>query len=330
MLKINVTGNLRSIAESAWISTISEVAAKSRSDQDVEKVVEFLSENLHTSPFEVVTITIETNDKSKLSQYACCQYSKWTQIDNKYYLTTDLLNFTKSSYYSNFESSLWKAFEMENPKLAEFSRKINFGKKQDIPKDYTEEFKDIVDVNLISYHNHVSEDHSRITWRVKCPLSIAVQILRHRTASFNMVSGRYKTIRQELIGIPNDIFAMLDRVDSKGDNSIGDLLDDMMSKMDRSKENYLKTMKELKRCKDLKFITNDDYKRMREYVRFVLPEGRMTELYITMYLTDFKRFLFLRNSTHAQIEHIAVAQLMKKELEKYIEKNNLQKIIENK
>ena len=69
---------------------------------------------------------------------------------------------------------------------------------------------------------------------------------------------------------------------------------------------------------------------MREYVRFVLPEGRMTELYITMYLSDFKRFLFLRNSTHAQIEHIAVAQLMKKTLEDYIEENNLQKIIENK
>ena len=103
MLKINVTGSLRGIAESAWISTMSEVRAKSRSDKDVEKVVSFLAENLHTSPFEVVTITIVTTDKQSITEYACCPYSKYSFTNNKYYLTTDLLNFAKNSYYSQFE-----------------------------------------------------------------------------------------------------------------------------------------------------------------------------------------------------------------------------------
>ena len=240
MLKINVTGNLRSIAESAWISTMSEVRAKSRTDKDVEKVVSFLAENLHTSPFEVVTITIETTDKSNIAGYTSCQYSKYSYVGHHYF-TTDLLNFAKSSYYNQFSSSVWQKFSKENPKLAEFVRKINFNKKQDIPEDHTKDFNDIVDVSLISYHTSVTEDHNRITWRVRCPLSIAVQILRHRTASFNMVSGRYKTIRQELIGIPKDIISILDTVDSNGDNSVGDFVDDIMSKMDRSKETYLKT-----------------------------------------------------------------------------------------
>ena len=34
-------------------------------------------------------------------------------------------------------------------------------------------------------------------------------------------------------------------------------------------------MKELKKCKTEKTMTNDEYKRMREYVRFILPEGRL-------------------------------------------------------
>ena len=40
-------------------------------------------------------------------------------------------------------------------------------------------------------------------------------------------------------------------------------------------------------------LTNDEYKRMREYVRFILPEGRLTELYITMYLDDLDNFLII-------------------------------------
>ena len=91
----------------------------------------------------------------------------------------------------------------------------------------------------------------------------------------------------------------------------------MVYKMDSSKQSYLKMMKELKRCKTKKFLSNSDYKRMREYVRFILPEGRMTELYITFYMPDFKNFLMLRNSDHAQIEHIWIAQEMEKVLNNY-------------
>ncbi len=84
--------------------------------------------------------------------------------------------------------------------------------------------------------------------------------------------------------------------------------------MKSSKSKYLKIMKELKRCKTDKVLTNEEYKRMREYARFILPEGRMTELYVSMYMDDFYHYLKLRDSSHAQIEHIALAQLMKKSL----------------
>lgn len=86
--------------------------------------------------------------------------------------------------------------------------------------------------------------------------------------------------------------------------------------MDGLKSKYLNIMKNLKKEKDIKSITNPEYKRMREVARFILPEGRMTELYVSMYMDDFENFLKLRDSEHAQTEHIALAQLMKKSLKK--------------
>ena len=89
-------------------------------------------------------------------------------------------------------------------------------------------FEKQMKVELIDFHNVGLDSHARATWRVKCPLSIAVQMLRHRTASFNMVSGRYKTIRQEVVGIPGDIIKILDSVDYKDSkNELGDLVDDI-------------------------------------------------------------------------------------------------------
>jgi hypothetical protein len=59
-MNIKATGNLRSIADSAWISTTGEIAAKKRSDEDVDKVTKFLAKNMHTSPFECVTLELSS------------------------------------------------------------------------------------------------------------------------------------------------------------------------------------------------------------------------------------------------------------------------------
>ena len=318
MITMNKTGDMRSIANSAWISTISESRAKTRTDEDVDRVVCFLAEHLHTSPFESVTLSFVQKDLDYLdnanSDILSLSSNKYSKVSNFQYgvsVTIDLLNFAKHSYASSFKNDLWKIFEKDEERLSQIIKMFDFSKTENSPKDETKSFPHEVDVELVSFHKGLSKSESRATWRVKCPLSIAVQILRHRTASFNMVSGRYKTIRQELVGIPSDISQILKSADSNGENSMVSLTEKMMDIMDENKTHYLSMMKELKRCKTNKLITNDEYKRMREYVRFILPEGRLTELYISMYLDDLDNFLMLRNSSHAQIEHIAVAQLMK-------------------
>jgi len=321
MIVMTKTGDMRSIANSAWISTISESRAKTRTDEDVDRVVCFLAEHLHTSPFESVTLSFV---QSKLDYIKDANLDILSLLNNKYSkasnfkdgvsVTIDLLNFSKHSCFNSFENDLWKIFEKDEPRLSQIVKMLDFSKKESFTEDETKSFPHEVDVELVSFHEGLSRSESRATWRVKCPLSIAVQILRHRTASFNMVSGRYKTIRQELVGIPEDISEILKSSNSNGENDMTSLTEKMIDIMDESKTHYLSMMKELKGCKTNGFITNDEYKRMREYVRFILPEGRLTELYISMYLDDLDNFLMLRNSSHAQIEHIAVAQLMKEVL----------------
>jgi thymidylate synthase ThyX len=132
-----------------------------------------------------------------------------------------------------------------------------------------------------------------------------------------MVSGRYKTIKASSFEVVDDIASISDKfMDSFGKeysdtvNSLNDVYNSFMNKA--------------KAAKKEKIISNSEYKRFREFARFVLPEGRYTELYITFYENDFKGFLKLRNSSHAQTEHIWIAQKMKKTLENY-KKNNILK-----
>ena len=314
MIKINVIGDKRMIANSAWISTTSEVKAKSRSDDDVDRVVSFLAKNMHTSPFEVVSVSVRID---KVPDYIKNNNHTRVSSDDTHFVV-DLLNFAKIMHSIEFNSYIWIKFCESYKELSEVAKMFNFNQDHaPYSEDLSKSFKEI-SVELIEYHEEKEEHMSRATWRVKCPLSISVQLLRHRTGSFNMVSGRYKTIKQEVVTTPDDISDILNLVynrekDMKSNevSSLISLIKDMSVKMEESKCKYLETMKELKRCKTRGILLNNEYKRMREYVRFILPEGRVTELYVSMYISDFRGFLKLRDSEHAQLEHIALAQLMK-------------------
>ncbi len=315
-MELIITGDQREVANSAWISTVSERRAQSRTEEDVEKVVSFLVENHHTSPFESVTLTFVADDPLDedmeiLAPYAEDYYSRSDATEECAVVTVDLLNFIKITKLHGLEDGpLWLLFNTSRPNLA---RQVGAFEK---PKaEYAEDVsarlgEHNMSVELISYH-HVHDDmvnHNRATWRVRCPLSIAVQILRHRTGSYNMVSGRYKTIFQELMESPEDCFHIALK--------FGENIDKYMGVGEGSIARYKQFMRSSKKARDNGVISNDEYKRLREVARFILPEGRMTELYITYYLSDFyDNFLKLRDSEHAQTEHIWIAQEMRRTLE---------------
>jgi flavin-dependent thymidylate synthase len=322
-MKLKVTGDVDFIAHSAWISTVNEMRANARTHEDKIRVVQFLVEHHHTSPLEGITLTftdfVDAENREVedvFLDFAVNKFAKFTLEDDDAIATIDLLNFCKMTLTPREDDDvdfgiLWDAFAEQRPELALIL--TSFGP---IEEHFAEELEaDLLgehnmSVQLVQFHDGGSREHSRASWRVKCPLSISVQILRHRSGSYNQVSGRYKTIRQELFETPDDCAEIAARM--------GENLDKYMGSAEACIARYLQFMRKAKKSRDDEVISNDEYKRMREVARFILPEGRMTELYITYYLDDFyDNYLRLRDSEHAQTEHIWIAQEMRKTLEQH-------------
>ncbi len=339
-VKLLCTGDMRAIAHSAWVSTISETQAKRKSDAEVDRVVKFLVDNTHTTPFESVTLTFSFSlktdgdyseydkiKKNKIKQRWVRETSRMDGDKEIISLTTDLFNFVKMmSQYSISEidiNPLWLCFKADQPKIAEVVSgflKYEHTKKYEDPKiDYDKilgQKKQDISVEMISYHDTGDMVSSRATWRISCPLSIAVQLLRHRSGSYNMTSARYRTIKQDIVSIFDDISDIAERAGRT------EQLNLMFEDAQIMSSKYEQEMLLFKEAKDHGKITMTEYKRVREFIRYILPEGRITELYASFYMDDFLSYLILRNSTHAQIEHAYLAHSMYKTMEEYL---NLQK-----
>ncbi len=154
---------------------------------------------------------------------------------------------------------------------------------------------------LISYlaqHEHMSPfEHVHFTYRVVAPLFVAVQHLRHRTASYNMLSRRY-TSEDVQFYIPHTLHMQgaKDKQSSAGEHVYS--------------ETWLEEMRQAtSACFEV-------YKRMigdgvsREEARLVLPQNIYTTYYVSTNLRNLVQFLKLRISDHAQYEIRRVAEEM--------------------
>lgn len=345
-MKLQITGNLRSVANSAWVSTLDESKAGAKSDEEVIRVTKFLVQEHHTTPFESVTLTFsftadsESEDDSyahwEMAPFCDSPYVRYlTEEDGSTHLTVDLFNFikiTKSAYQKDAykDTGFWKIFEAQDPLLASIVGDFS------PPPEYNGGVEDVSDtlgtngitVELVEVHHAPVREHVRATWRICCPLSIAVQMLRHRTGSWNMTSGRYRTLNQDMVDTYTDIANIMEKIigdseDKLDDHDINyyDHFRKLLTSQSVAHKTYSFQMRESKKAKAEGRITNEEYKRFREFARYVLPEGRMTELYCTFYLPDFIHYLQLRDSSHAQTEHIYIAQQMKKSLNSKIKDN---------
>lgn len=152
------------------------------------------------------------------------------------------------------------------------------------------------DKNLIRYlmrHHHTSPFEAvEFKFHLKVPLFVERQLIRHRTASVNQISGRYSVLPNEYY-IPSSI-----RKQSKK-NKQG-------SSDETFEDEELKTM-------FLKASSGVDahslYERLmnesdvsRELARIILPQSIFTELYWKVDLHNLLHFLYLRDSSHAQQE----------------------------
>lgn len=173
------------------------------------------------------------------------------------------------------------------------SARVSYGK--------TKEILDEKDEKLIKYlanHEHLTPfEHCSLTVRIKCPIYISKQIMRHRTFSYNEISRRYTEENIEFY----------------------------------TPEKFRKQHKKSKQCSDgdvgeeLKYYCQDTYHTAmvqarahyeglikagvaREIARGVLPQALMTEFYMSGNLRNFVHFIDLRIDSHAQEEVQFIAQ----------------------
>ena len=138
---------------------------------------------------------------------------------------------------------------------------------------------------------------------VKCPLYVAVQILRHKSMDFQMFSMRYQEIKDiEELDLELRIKSKTNRQSSE------EVFDDIIcnAKVRGTMQDVFDLYKEL-----LKEGVS------AETARKILPAGIQTELFINGNLRSWIHYLEQRTSKHAQKEHRLLALSIKEILKEY-------------
>lgn len=199
----------------------------------------------------------------------------------------------------------------------------------DYQKKQTKTDEDVIRVvKMLAENKHATPFESVIfRFWIKLPIAIDRQHMTHRIASNNGMSGRYRTMPNEYLEVPQDVIDIYNKVHPMEAELMIQTYNKLCKDANDFYENECKAMK----AASTDMITNNDYKRVREFLRGVLPQHNMTERVTIMNLRSFANYQKLRNSSHAQPEIRQIAQLMLEQVKKaniapiaieWLEKNN--------
>jgi len=161
------------------------------------------------------------------------------------------------------------------------------------------------DLKLLSYlakERHTSPfEHCSVTFRVKVPLFVARQWMRHRTQSYNEISRRYTSASIEFF-VPS----ALRRQHKSNRQASEGIIDDpnLLALYDAQITRALATYEHL--------ISEGV---CREQARAVLPQSMYTEYYASANLLNWLKFVELRDHEGAQQEIIEAARAIRSILE---------------
>lgn len=159
------------------------------------------------------------------------------------------------------------------------SRELNNEKKSRIPK--------LIDM-LWSNGHETPFEKANVHFLVDTDIASHIHLLKHRIASINAESARYKELKEDKFFIP----------------------DDWPEHWQSELENYTKQGNELYHAclKDLEEVLGR--KRAKESARFFKTYNSQIQADIQFNMRSFANFLKLRNSEHAQKEIREIAQQM--------------------
>lgn len=153
------------------------------------------------------------------------------------------------------------------------------------------------DARLIRYlmrHRHTSPfEMPSITLRIKMPIFVMRQLVRHRTASLNEVSARYTELPEEFFALKQDEWRTQDDVNKQG--SSGSLSLETGRGLSNEQLSHQESAYEVYRDRLKAGVA-------REIARVDLPLSTYTEVIWKMDLHNLFHFLGLRSDPHAQKE----------------------------
>lgn len=177
-------------------------------------------------------------------------------------------------------------------------------------------------VKYLAEHRHsVPFESVVMRFWIRMPIQTDRQHVTHRIASHNGLSGRYRTMPEDYMNVPDDIYNILLSLDdwygsTKEDTLSADLIEEYDDICKQANAWYRQLLTMSKAAENSAHISNPEYKRIREFFRGVLPQNNMTERVTTINLRSFANYQALRNSEHAQPEIQEVAQLMLSEVKR--------------
>lgn len=160
-------------------------------------------------------------------------------------------------------------------------------------------------VNMLADSKHSVPFESvifRFWYRI--PIQADRQHMTHRIASHSGMSGRYRTMPNDFLSIPTDVVTVLHKM--KDTTSAVEY----HAICEKANEWYREFLEDSKDMRDQGIITGDDYKRVREFFRGVLPQNNMTERVSVMNLRAFANYVKLRAKNDAQPEIQTMANMM--------------------
>lgn len=181
------------------------------------------------------------------------------------------------------------------------SARVSFNKDNHQVDELTD--KDRKLINYLAKHKHTSPfEHCTMTFRVKVPLIVARQHMRHRTWSFNEVSRRYTSENIEFY-LPE---AYRKQHKSNRQASTDEDFNPVLRVVSGTVNTYSKTAKDeilSHTRKSMKLYDSLIQKGVcREQARLVLPQSMYTEYWCTANLLNIIKFLKLRLPQESQWE----------------------------
>lgn len=162
------------------------------------------------------------------------------------------------------------------------------------------------EIRLLRYllrHRHTSPfEMAEVKFHIKLPIFVMRQLVRHRTANLNELSGRYSELPSEFYVPDPEYLAPQSKTNKQGrsgelsEDAKEDIIDDMKYYYTHVYQGYKGFLRE-----------GDSTGLSRELARIILPVGIYTECFWKIDLNNLFKFLSLRQDPHAQKEIVDLA-----------------------